>query len=562
MKNYLLFTLFILIFSGCGEKDLHQLGTNDDDLYGEQIYKEIFEQTGCKVDDASSLLYLYKTVLVDDAGNRYLTGSMDVKGTETFWFSKFKSNGDCVWEKKEAPAAFKGSPTYGLSPVILSNGDVLVSCAVGNSSKISSVSEMLPTILKVNNGSINFIKVKDGYKYSSVKTYKDFFICEISQREMQVDLSAYPWAVQISNDGKILYSASSINSPDESSYFLNTDEYITADKTSIKKNSLSMGEVWKFDLSLPKHNSYQVEIEKKAGDVVVSYKLSMPDGSTKLVRYKLLIESGMDYKIINEVQLDKKTLEIQVADTYKFRPTLLPSDTSTPGLSWKSSDEEIATVSSSGVVTAKKKGQCVITVESKDYSDVSDVCELVVIAPTDNIIINETEVEILETDEYQIEYQLYPVGATHAVVWESENPSIATVDANGKVTALAKGTTRIKGSILNGKRVAECVVNVITIQQYITLTTSFIGSVNGEYVKGQAATGIVNSGSKAVVLSKFIFYSGSTIYSEEILNEVLEPGGVKAFNNIQIPTVQRPSFVWVYKYNGREYKSTYVFKVN
>lgn len=560
MKNYWLLAFIGLFIISCGEKDLYE-GQDKVDNH-QYYYDDVFKETGCKVNEISTLKYIYSPVFIDKDGNRYLTGSRNVNDTETFWFSKYKPGGDLIWETTQTPTGFNNDHTCGMMPTILANGDILVACVVRGSS-ILYPKEMLPTILNVKTGKATFVKVKDEYKYSSVKAFDGFFICEISQSEAdKYNPRAYLWATQISNDGTIIHSAASINSPDESSLFLNTNEFISVNNETIKRSSLKVGEgytTWTFKPDLPEYSSYTAQVEKKEKSILVSYKLTLTDGSTKVIRYQLDTEDGTDYKLIYQVQLDKKNLEIQVADGYEFQTTLTPEDTSTPELTWKSSDEEIAIVNESGLVTARKEGKCIITVASVDFADVYDTCELTVIPPIDDIVFDEKEVTLLEGSEYSISYKLYPVGATHEIKWESENPFVATVDASGKVTAIAFGTTRIIASINNGEIFAECTVKVTSIQQFFTLSTSFMGSTGDGYVTGQAATGIHNGSDKTVELSKFVIYSNNIVSSQIILNESLKPGEKKAINNIQLRTIYRPSFVWFYTYNGKEYKSTYVF---
>lgn len=50
-------------------------------------------------------------------------------------------------------------------------------------------------------------------------------------------------------------------------------------------------------------------------------------------------------------------------------------------------------------------------------------------------------------------------GATGAVTWKVENPGVATIDANGKVTAVGKGTTNIVATAADGST-GTCIVRV------------------------------------------------------------------------------------------------------
>ena len=58
-----------------------------------------------------------------------------------------------------------------------------------------------------------------------------------------------------------------------------------------------------------------------------------------------------------------KKIVLKAGKTYKLSPTIIPI-TSTSKTTYKSSKSTVAKVSKSGVITAKKKGKAVITVQS------------------------------------------------------------------------------------------------------------------------------------------------------------------------------------------------------
>jgi hypothetical protein len=71
-------------------------------------------------------------------------------------------------------------------------------------------------------------------------------------------------------------------------------------------------------------------------------------------------------KEVTGVQLDKTDVLILVDNTVQLTATVLPSDATNKNVTWKSSNTEAATVSSSGLVTAKSWGFATITVSTED----------------------------------------------------------------------------------------------------------------------------------------------------------------------------------------------------
>ena len=66
---------------------------------------------------------------------------------------------------------------------------------------------------------------------------------------------------------------------------------------------------------------------------------------------------------------------------------------------------------------------------------------------TDNITIDKTTVEMVEEDEIQLSATIKPDNAKNkSVIWTSADSSIASVDDNGKVTAIAEGETVIRAT--------------------------------------------------------------------------------------------------------------------
>lgn len=82
-----------------------------------------------------------------------------------------------------------------------------------------------------------------------------------------------------------------------------------------------------------------------------------------------------------------------------------------------------------------------------------------------------------------------PSNATNQnVTWSSDNESVATVDTNGKVTAVAPGTATITVTTVDGGKTATCAVTVNPVQYTVTVQTDGNGSASASPASAPAGT--------------------------------------------------------------------------
>lgn len=105
---------------------------------------------------------------------------------------------------------------------------------------------------------------------------------------------------------------------------------------------------------------------------------------------------------------------------------------------WKSNKTSVATVDSSGNITAIKHGTAIITAT---LDGVSKTCEVIVKQP--DIKLNYSELTLKKGDTRVI---TATVSSGNPVVWSTSNPNIVTVNEVGKVTAIQKGKAYIYAS--------------------------------------------------------------------------------------------------------------------
>lgn len=165
--------------------------------------------------------------------------------------------------------------------------------------------------------------------------------------------------------------------------------------------------------------------------------------------------------------------ELQPGASKTVAVTYNPTDADTTTITWTSSNTNIATVNNSGQVTAVAPGTAIITADAGN-SITDTVTVTVPEIHVDTVVINKSELALAKGDTEVLSASYLPENATDAtdVTWSSQNTNIATVDSNGLVTAVGKGTTKIIAEI-NGIT-GECDVTVTVPLQSITLNEESI----------------------------------------------------------------------------------------
>ena len=179
---------------------------------------------------------------------------------------------------------------------------------------------------------------------------------------------------------------------------------------------------------------------------------------------------------VQNVTLNYNSISIVKGRTKNLTATVSPSDATYSGKVWSSSDESVATVSTGGVVTAIEGGKAVITV---DVDGVKATCDVEVIVHAESVSMNKTDLEMYIGDTETLTFTVSPANTTdQSATWTSSNTNVATVDENGKVTALSNGSTKIYASV-DGKT-ASCNVKVYAHVESITLNKTSLTMTPGE----------------------------------------------------------------------------------
>ena len=146
----------------------------------------------------------------------------------------------------------------------------------------------------------------------------------------------------------------------------------------------------------------------------------------------------------------------------------------------------MATVDENGNVTAVKAGEATITVTTKDGGKTA-ACKVTVTAKPVSVTgvrLDKSECTLKKGESVTLTATVEPAGATNKkVFWSSNNPSVATVDAEGKVTAVSGGDAAIIVTTEDGDHTATCTVTVLKEVTGVSLDKTSITIVKGGTAK-------------------------------------------------------------------------------
>ena len=166
------------------------------------------------------------------------------------------------------------------------------------------------------------------------------------------------------------------------------------------------------------------------------------------------------------VTVDPASASIQKSQTKQLTANVLPAGADDKSVTWTSSDNAVATVSASGLVTAVKVGTATITATSVANTGLKGTCAVTVTAiPPASVTVDPASASIQKNQTRQLTANVLPAGADDkSVTWTSSDNAVATVSANGLVTAVKVGTATITAtSVANTSLKGTCAVTVTAI---------------------------------------------------------------------------------------------------
>ncbi|MBQ3602101.1 MAG: Ig-like domain-containing protein [Lachnospiraceae bacterium] len=200
---------------------------------------------------------------------------------------------------------------------------------------------------------------------------------------------------------------------------------------------------------------------------------------------------------ITKISLPDSQMTVKLnREVIRLNASYTPKSITNNRLIWESSDNSVATVNESGLVTLIKAGTTIITVKPQYNTSppIMAQCVLTVEQSSVGINLNESAITLEAGENKLLSYTLKPTNATTTVEWKSMDTGVATVTKDGLVTAKKAGTT------------------------YIIITCADGYSANCKVTVTQEATGIKLSVKKVTLGVGDVYAVGTTITPENCTN--------------------------------------------
>lgn len=207
---------------------------------------------------------------------------------------------------------------------------------------------------------------------------------------------------------------------------------------------------------------------RKTGKVTIT--ATAKDGSKVKGRITLRVVSGVTGLTIEGAS------SVAAGKSITLKAVMMPADATEKGVVWSvDCDKSIAAISQSGKLTTKKiSAITTITVMavSKQNSAIRATHTVTIRPVTTGLAISAPRLTIdLASPTLQLTAKCIPEDASQQVAWSTSNKRIATVDANGVVTALKAGTVTITATATDGTGVrAKFTVKVQKTVKSLTIS--------------------------------------------------------------------------------------------
>lgn len=167
-------------------------------------------------------------------------------------------------------------------------------------------------------------------------------------------------------------------------------------------------------------------------------------------------------RYVTGLSLSATSLALKTGETQQLSVTVTPDGGICGGLTWTSSNPEVASVDQTGLVTALKGGTSTISVTTESGETLSAQCSVDVTQLVTSITLSATTLTLGIDDYTKLTATVLPSDASDlSISWSSSNDAVAEVNTKGVVTVNGYGHCTITATANDGSGVkAECVIEV------------------------------------------------------------------------------------------------------
>lgn len=264
---------------------------------------------------------------------------------------------------------------------------------------------------------------------------------------------------------------------------------------------------------------------------------------------------------VDGVSLNKQSITLAPSESETLAATVSPTNASNKSVTWESLDSNVATVDSTGHVTAVAEGNTTIVVKTVDGG----------FAATCDVTVKNKEVTSLSVDPSTYTLKLGETFVLHAitnedatiqtVTWSSKNEAIVKVDSDGTIYGISEGGPVNVTATANNGKTASCAVTVSAATggggggSVETGTRLFFEPFTGFSANAQpTALGTNGEVYGGASISYICNLSGTKIYNENLAGgtkpEILVAKSNGSFTINGLPTVGAEELSFKYKRNN------------
>ena len=222
--------------------------------------------------------------------------------------------------------------------------------------------------------------------------------------------------------------------------------------------------------------------------------------------------------LTGKVTLDITSTNFIVGETRALNATVIPENIE---VLWSTSDPSVAIVDQNGVVTSTGDGECDIFASLASNLAVYAWCHITVSYPEISLSLSNESLYMNLGDDETLIATITPDNTGLTPTWLSTNESVATVDANGKVTAVGEGDCDITATVLD-----KIATYHVTVSGNVVISLDINEKIIGA---GQLLT-IYPSCSPDVPVELVVTSSDPSVAMARVVNRTNAPAvGLKSF---------------------------------
>jgi uncharacterized protein YjdB len=203
---------------------------------------------------------------------------------------------------------------------------------------------------------------------------------------------------------------------------------------------------------------------------------------------------------VTDVSFDKSNITLTKGQIGQITMKLNPSDSPISKIKVVSSNTTVASVSVTGnIITVTAKSGGTVTITATPVSGNAAICQVQVNSPLTSL--TAAPMELSKGQSRTISITKTPTDATDTILYTSNNPNVATVDALGKVTGVGAGTAIITLKSENGLVTAQCSVTVVSPVTGVSLNTTSATIAKGSKLQLVATVSPADATNKSVTWS-------------------------------------------------------------